>query len=143
METEEDREGEVEGEEGSDGTQSSLVYLEFLTQYAEPSGTTIVDACNGFNKLSRLAMMWTVRHRWPAGARFGFNCYRHCAQLLLLQPGEPPVAIMIQERVTQGDPLYMVLYGINLVPLVEELRAADLGLLSPFYANDAAFDGSA
>ena len=32
METEEDREGEVEGEEGSDGTQSSLVYLELLTQ---------------------------------------------------------------------------------------------------------------
>ena len=35
----------------------------------------------------------------------------------------------------------MVLYGINLVRLAEELRAADLGLLSPFYADDAAFDG--
>ena len=30
-----------------------------------------------------------------------------------------------------------------LVPLVEELRAADPGLLSSFYADDAAFDGSA
>ena len=37
----------------------------------------------------------------------------------------------------------MVLYGITLVPLAEELRATGLGLLSPFYANDAAFDGSA
>ena len=37
----------------------------------------------------------------------------------------------------------MVLYEITLVPLVEELRAADLGLLHPFYADDAAFDGSA
>ena len=37
----------------------------------------------------------------------------------------------------------MVLYRITLVPLAEELRAADLGLLSPFYADDAAFDGSA
>ena len=35
----------------------------------------------------------------------------------------------------------MVLYRITLVPLVEELRAADTGLLSPFYADDAAFDG--
>ena len=36
----------------------------------------------------------------------------------------------------------MVLYGITLVPLAEELRAADPGLLSPFYADYAAFDGS-
>ena len=50
---------------------------------------------------------------------------------------------MSREGVTQGDPLLIVLYGITLVPLGEELRAADLGLLLPFYANDAAFDGSA
>ena len=37
----------------------------------------------------------------------------------------------------------MILYGINLAPLAEELRAADPGLLSPFYADDAAFDGLA
>ena len=37
----------------------------------------------------------------------------------------------------------MVLYGITLAPLVEELRAADPGILSPFYADDAAFDDSA
>ena len=35
----------------------------------------------------------------------------------------------------------MVLYGITLFPLAEYLRAADPGLLSPFYADDAAFDG--
>ena len=37
----------------------------------------------------------------------------------------------------------MVLYGITLVPLSEELRAADPGILLPFYADDAAFDGLA
>ena len=62
-------------------------------------------------------------------------------QILLRQPGEPPVTILSREGVTQGDPLSMVLYGITLVPLAEELRAADPGLLSPFYADDAAFDG--
>ena len=35
----------------------------------------------------------------------------------------------------------MVLYGITLVPLGEDLRDADPTLFSPFYANDAAFDG--
>ena len=39
-------------------------------------------------------MLWTVRHCWLAGARFAINFYRHWAQLLLLQPGEPPVTIL-------------------------------------------------
>ena len=58
MEVEED-EGS-EGEEGGGGTQRALGALEFLTQDAEPSGTTLVDARNGFNELIRLAMLWTV-----------------------------------------------------------------------------------
>ena len=60
-----------------------------------------------------------------------------------LQPGEPPVTILSKEGVTQGDPFSMVLYRINLVPLVEELRAADPGILSPFYGDDVALDGLA
>ena len=35
----------------------------------------------------------------------------------------------------------MVLYGITLIPLAEELRGAYPGLLSPFYVDDVAFDG--
>ena len=54
----------IEGEEGNGGTQRALEALDFLTQDAEPSGTTLVDAHNGFNALSRLAILWTVRHRW-------------------------------------------------------------------------------
>ena len=88
-----------------------------------------------------MAMMWTVRHHWPAGARFAFNFYRHWAQFLLRQPGEPPVIILSREGVTQVNPLSIFLYGITLVPLSEKLRAADLGLLYLFYADDVAFGG--
>ena len=35
----------------------------------------------------------------------------------------------------------MVLYGITPIPFAQELQAADPGLISPFYADDAAFDG--
>ena len=35
------------------------------------------------------------------------------------------------------------MYGITLVPLLKELRAADPGLLSLFYADDAVFESSA
>ena len=96
--------GGVRVRKGGGRTQQALEALEFLTQDAEPSGTTLVDARNGFNELSRLAMLWTVRHRWPAGARFAFNCYKHWAQLLLHQPGETPDTILSIEGVTQGDP---------------------------------------
>ena len=135
--------GEGEGEKGVEGTQRALGALELLTQDAEPSGTMLVDACNGFTELSRLEMLWTVWHRWPAGARFAFNCYRHWAQLLLRQPGEPPVTILSREEITQGDPLSMVLYDTTLTPLAKEPRAADQGLLLPFYVDDAAFGGLA
>ena len=64
-------------------------------------------------------------------------------QLILCQPGEPPVTILSREGVTQGDPMPVGLYGITLAPLVEELRAVDMGLLSSFYADDAVFNGSA
>ena len=85
-----------EGEEGGGGNLRALEALEFLTQEAEPSGTTLVDSHNGFKELSRLAMMWTVRHRWTAGASFAFNCVKHWAQLLLRQPGNFPVTILIR-----------------------------------------------
>ena len=37
----------------------------------------------------------------------------------------------------------MVLYGITIFPMAEYLRAEDPGILYPFYADDAAFDGLA
>ena len=40
-------------------------------------------------------------------------------------------------------PLLMALYCITLVPLVEYLRSTDPGILSPFYAYDVVFYGSA
>eukprot|EP00957_Ditylum_brightwellii_P039771 3011063-Ditylum_brightwellii.AAC.1 len=67
-------------------------------------GTTLVDARNGFNELSRMAMLWSVCHRWPSGTRFLFNCYRHWALLVIKRPGEEPILLHSREGVTQGDP---------------------------------------
>ena len=55
------------GEYGGGGTQRALEALEFLTPEADS------DTRNVFNELSRLAILWTVWHRWPAGVRFAFN----------------------------------------------------------------------
>ena len=64
MEVEDTGKGEGKVEEGGEGASREMGDLELLTQYAEPSGKTLVDARNGFNELSRLAMMWTVWYRW-------------------------------------------------------------------------------
>ena len=90
----------------------ALEAIGLLTQDAEPGGTTLVDAHNIFHELIRLEILWMVCLHWPAEARFAFNCYRHGAQSLLYQPGNTLVILLIQEGVTQGDPLLIVLYGI-------------------------------
>ena len=60
LEMEVEEVGASEGKKEGGGTQRSLEALEFLSQEADPSGTTLVDARNGFNEMSRLAMLWTV-----------------------------------------------------------------------------------
>ena len=114
----------------------------FLTQNAEPGHTTLVDTHNGFNELIHLEMIFTVCHCWQAGESFSLNYYKYWVQILLSQPGDTPVIILNQEGVTQGDPLLILLYGITLVPLAQNLSDVDTTLLFPFYADDVAFDGS-
>ena len=128
---------EAEGGGGLGGALLALEATDLLTQEADPGVTALVDSHNGFNKLSHLVMLCMVRRIWPEESRFAFNCYRHWAQLLLCQPGDAPVIILVREGVTQGDYLLMVLYGVTLVPLAEEFRDADPTLLSPFYVGNA------
>ena len=45
--------------------------------------------------------------------------------MILFQTDDTPVIILSREGVTQGEPLSMVLYGITLITLAEELRDAD------------------
>jgi hypothetical protein len=104
----------------------------------DPVGALLVDARNGFNELSRKAMLWTVRHRWATGARFSFNCYRHASQLMCRHQGQPGIIILSAEGVTQGDPLSMVLYGLALVPLAHRLREAVPTARQTWYADDNA-----
>jgi hypothetical protein len=91
---------------------------------ADPYVVLLVDATNGFNELGRKAALWTLRHKWAAGAQFAFNCYRHSTTLILRCPGRPDCyTVQGREGVTQGDSLAMVIYALALAPLSLELRA--------------------
>ena len=79
----------------------------------------LVDARNGFNEINRIALLWTVRHLWPQGSRFAFNCYRHAANLFVRQPKGLCETILSQEGITQGDPspwYYMALQSHHWPP---------------------------
>ena len=52
-----------------------------LTQDAEPSGTTLINARNGFNELIRLVILWKVHYCSLLGTRFAFNCNRNWEQI--------------------------------------------------------------
>ena len=93
----------------------------------------LVNAANGFNNLSRRAILWTICHRWPKMARFVFNSYRHQRRLYVRRAGLAALIILSMEGVTQGNPLAMALYGVSLLPLTEHLRRGHPRVLQPWY----------
>jgi hypothetical protein len=109
----------------------------------EEWGFLLVDASNAFNEGNRLLMLWTVRHEWPSGARYVFNCYRHFA-ILVIRNGydDQFLTILSKEGVTQGDPLAMVMYGVGLLPLIRILKKTVPDLHQPWYADDAGAGGT-
>ncbi|KAL7478785.1 hypothetical protein ACHAW6_004562 [Cyclotella cf. meneghiniana] len=91
-----------------------------------------------------MAMLWEVRHRWPAGSRFAYNLYCHeCCLALRGPPGTKPAILLSHEGVMQGCVWGMILYGLGLMPLAKNLRQSDPSVLQPWYANDFALQGPA
>ncbi len=110
----------------------------------DPVALILADAANGFNNLSRFAMLWTIRHRWPRAALFAFNCYRHEVRCYVrTPPGMESKVLLSKEGVIQGCVWGMLLYGITLVPLGERLKDEQPDVLAPFYADDFALMGKA
>ena len=87
-------------------------------------------------------MLWAVRHEWPGGAQFTFNCYRHWDTLVVRNTSDGSGHFLhSKEGVTQGDPLVMIAYGIGVLPLMWDLRRAHPRVTHPWYADDAGAGG--
>ena len=71
-------------------------------------------------------------HEWPSGAQFTFNCYRHCANLVVCNKGDGSGHFLhSKEGVNQGEPLEMIAYGIGVLPLIRELRDSPYCITQP------------
>ena len=85
-------------------------------------GILLIEVRNPFNEENWTAMLWAVRHEWPSGAQFTFNCYRHWATLVVRNTEDGSGHFLhSKEGVTQGDPLAMIDYGIGVLPLCTEI----------------------
>ena len=87
-------------------------------------------------------MLWEVRHDWPSGAQFSFNCYRHWSTLVTRADNGNGHFLHRKEGVNQGDPLAMVTYGLGIPPLIQNLQTAQPRVTQPWYTNDAGAGGN-
>jgi hypothetical protein len=124
-------------EAGIEGGIQAMHLLRDQHASEEEWGFLLVDARNAFNEGNRTVMLWTVHHKWPSGARFAFNCYRHWSILVCRKYNGTAHLLHSKEGVPQGDPISMVAYGILLLPLIHLLKEAYLAVDQPWYANDA------
>jgi hypothetical protein len=107
---------------GIEGAIHAMQHTWEANKAEEEWGYLLIDAKNAFNEQNRTAMLWTVRHEWPSGARFTFNCYKHWATLVIRSNDGTGTFLYSKEGVTQGDPLSMFAYGIGLLPLIRALK---------------------
>ena len=96
-----------------------------------------MDARTAFNDGKRSAILWTVRQKWPSGARFTSNCYKQCALLLIRSnDGESSMCLNSKEGVTRGDLIYMVIYGVEMLPLTTKIQEDIPSRIPLWYADD-------
>ena len=122
---------------GIEGAIHGMNQLWSDTETLEHQGFLLVDARNAFNEINRIAMLWNIRHLWPKGARFAFNCYRFHSLLIVRSSTGTLFELYSQEGVTQGDVLAMICYAIGILPLCQLLREIHIDCRTPWYADDA------
>ena len=101
-------------------------------------GFILVDARNAFNELNRYTMLWTVRHLWPSGCRFAFNCYCCWTPLFIRGRAGTLFSLFSKTGVTQGCPISMPLYGLASLPLIGKLNNECTLDRHQWYADDSA-----
>ena len=85
-------------------------------QYDVGWGVFIVDARNNFNDNNCTTMMCHMQHMCPSGTRFSFNVHWHWKVLVMRGCSDN---FHIKEGVTQGELLAMILYVLEVLPIIQ------------------------
>ena len=68
----------------------------------EDWGFLLIDLRNTFNEDNRTAILWVVQNKWPSGAQFNFNCYRHWAILVIQDGGVQGTSFTLRRASNRG-----------------------------------------
>ena len=82
-------------------------------------------------------MLWTIRHLWPSGARFVFNCYRQWSFIIFRKGNGKANILHSREDVMQGDSLAIIAYRIGILPLIKNIKKEIPDVTHPWYAENA------
>ena len=123
---------------GVEGRVHSVSQALAETDTLEKNGFLVIDVENVFNLMSRVNLLWTVLHLWPAGARFAFNYYCFVSLLLCRNSTGEPLKMLSKEGSIQGNPLSMLLYGIGILPLIRRLKERHIDCIQSWFAEDVA-----
>ena len=87
--------------------------------------------------INQIGIICTVHHLWPSRARSVLNFYRQWSLLVLRNRNEMASFMNSREGVTQGGPLSMVAYGIDVLPLIKNLKSEFPDITQTCYAANA------
>ena len=97
----------------------------------------LIDASNAFNPLNRAAALHNIRVLCPSIATYPIITNREPARIFIVGGQK----LRSSEGTTQGGPLAMSLYAINLQPLITRLQVKSAASQC-WYTDDAAGCGS-
>ena len=101
-------------------------------------GVLVMQACNAFNSINQIGLIWNIHVLWSRASRFIFNTYRGWSPLIF--PGSDAV-IFSFEGVVQGDPLSMFSYAVATIPLIRQLEDSSSSRTQLWFADDSSVVG--
>lgn len=110
--------------------EASVHAMRQLFETPEVEATIIVDASIAFNTLNRQNALKNIQHLCPSFSTVLINTYREDVQLHI-----DGATMLSQEGTTQGDPLAMAMYALEIILLIYRLR--DESVKQAWYADDA------
>ena len=119
------------------GSEAAVHAMHSIFEEEETDAVLLIDASNAFNTLNRAAALHNIRVLCTPIATYAKNTYRQSARLFITGGSELKSA----KGTTQGDPLAMANYAINLQPLITRLCPSS-DAKQCWYADDASGSGS-
>ena len=120
------------------GSEAAIHAMRNIFDEDDTEAILLIDASNAFNSLNRAAALNNIRILCPMVATYAINTYRLPTRLFVFGGQE----MKSSEGTTQGDPLSMALYAINLQPLITHLHITS-STKQCWFADDASGAGTA